>query len=92
MNGLKPSLPEKPENPAAGRSLSAGEMWPLMWLVPCIGWTARLPSPIAGPADLPANSLELEGAEQEGIRFEYMLSPEEILGDRDVSGPYGSGL
>jgi NADH-quinone oxidoreductase subunit F len=32
--------------------------------------------------DLPANSLELEGAEQEGIRFEYMLSPEEILGDK----------
>jgi NADH-quinone oxidoreductase subunit F len=32
-------------------------------------------------AELPANAHELKGAEEEGIRFEYMLSPEEILGD-----------
>ncbi len=32
-------------------------------------------------AELPANAQELKGAEDEGIRFEYMLSPEEILGD-----------
>jgi NADH-quinone oxidoreductase subunit F len=33
-------------------------------------------------ADMPANSTELKGAEQEGIRFEYMLAPEEILGEQ----------
>lgn len=32
-------------------------------------------------ADMPANSLELKGAEEEGIRFEYMLQPEEIMGE-----------
>ncbi len=31
---------------------------------------------------MPANELELAGAEEEGIRFEYMLQPVEILGDR----------
>lgn len=31
-------------------------------------------------ADMPANSHELEGAEEEGIRFEYMLQPEKING------------
>ncbi len=33
-------------------------------------------------ADMPANSIELKGAEEEGIRFEYMLQPEEILGTK----------
>lgn len=32
-------------------------------------------------ADMPANKTELEGAEEEGIRFEYMLQPEEITGE-----------
>lgn len=32
-------------------------------------------------ADMPANETELLGAEEEGIRFEYMLQPEEILGE-----------
>jgi len=31
-------------------------------------------------SEMPANALELAGAEEEGIRFEYMLQPEEILG------------
>ncbi len=31
-------------------------------------------------ADMPANDHELRGAEEEGIRFEFMLQPEEILG------------
>lgn len=29
--------------------------------------------------DMPANNIELKGAEEEGIRFEYMLQPEEII-------------
>ncbi|HOX91297.1 MAG TPA: NADH-ubiquinone oxidoreductase-F iron-sulfur binding region domain-containing protein [Spirochaetales bacterium] len=33
-------------------------------------------------ADMPANAVELSGAEEEGIRFEYMLQPEEILGNK----------
>jgi NADH-quinone oxidoreductase subunit F len=31
--------------------------------------------------DMPANKAELEGAEEEGIRFHYMITPKEILGD-----------
>ena len=31
-------------------------------------------------SEMPANAVELAGAEEEGIRFEYMLQPEEILG------------
>ncbi|MCA1950470.1 MAG: FAD-dependent oxidoreductase [Treponema sp.] len=30
--------------------------------------------------EMPANAVELAGAEEEGIRFEYMLQPEEITG------------
>jgi NADH-quinone oxidoreductase subunit F len=32
-------------------------------------------------ADMPANGIELRGAEEEGVRFEFMLQPEAILGD-----------
>ncbi len=32
-------------------------------------------------ADMPANRAEIEGAEEEGIRFRFMLAPQEILGD-----------
>ncbi len=32
-------------------------------------------------ADMPANAVELTGAEDEGIRFEFMLQPIEILGE-----------
>jgi len=32
-------------------------------------------------ADMPANSTELSGAEEESIRFEYMLQPIEIIGE-----------
>lgn len=32
--------------------------------------------------DMPANAAELRGAEEEGIRFEFMLQPVEILGDK----------
>jgi len=33
-------------------------------------------------ADMPANAVELAGAEEEGIRFEYMLQPIEMLGEK----------
>ncbi len=32
-------------------------------------------------ADMPANKAELEGAEEEGVRFRFMLSPQEVLAD-----------
>lgn len=34
-------------------------------------------------AEMPANAVELAGAVEEGIRFEYMLQPEEILGSAE---------
>jgi NADH-quinone oxidoreductase subunit F len=34
-------------------------------------------------ADLPANAAEIQGAEEEGIEFKFMLAPEEILAGKD---------
>jgi NADH-quinone oxidoreductase subunit F len=31
--------------------------------------------------DMPANKSEIEGAEEEGVHFHYMITPKEILGD-----------
>jgi NADH-quinone oxidoreductase subunit F len=34
-------------------------------------------------ADMPANSVEIQGAEEEGIGFRFMLSPSRILADKE---------
>ncbi|MEI7879246.1 MAG: FAD-dependent oxidoreductase [bacterium] len=34
-----------------------------------------------GRSDMPANATELDGAEDEGVRFMYMMAPEAFLGD-----------
>jgi NADH-quinone oxidoreductase subunit F len=34
-----------------------------------------------GRSEMPANATELEGAEQEGVHFMYMMAPEAFLGD-----------
>ena len=37
-------------------------------------------------ADMPATHEEIDGAEEEGVQFHFLVTPVAVLGDKDVAG------
>ena len=53
------------------------------------GWAPRRPSSSTAAAhdEMPARAEEVHHAEQEGIRFEFLVAPVEVLGDETAGSP-----